>query len=60
MGKSTAVAFSKQSALVFDSKAFLAKIGTGKTTRDYRNKQVIFSRGMPPTPCSSSTAARSS
>jgi CRP-like cAMP-binding protein len=32
-------------ALVFDSAAFLTKIGTGKTTRDYRSKQVVFAQG---------------
>jgi hypothetical protein len=30
---------------VFDPTAFLAKIGSGKTTRVYRNKQVVFSQG---------------
>jgi CRP/FNR family cyclic AMP-dependent transcriptional regulator len=29
----------------FDPTAFLAKIGSGKTTRVYRNKQVVFSQG---------------
>jgi CRP/FNR family cyclic AMP-dependent transcriptional regulator len=31
----------------FDSKTFLTKVGPGKTTREYRNKQVIFSQGDP-------------
>jgi CRP-like cAMP-binding protein len=32
-------------ALAFDPKAFLTRIETGKTTREYRNEQVIFSQG---------------
>jgi CRP/FNR family cyclic AMP-dependent transcriptional regulator len=32
-------------ALTFDPKAFLARIESGKSTRDYRSKQVIFSQG---------------
>jgi CRP/FNR family transcriptional regulator, cyclic AMP receptor protein len=32
-------------ALAFDPTAFLAKIDSGKTTRAYRNKQVVFSQG---------------
>lgn len=35
----------KQGALAFDPSAFLTKIGDGKTTRAYRNKQVVFSQG---------------
>jgi len=31
--------------LAFDPTAFLTKIGNGKTTREYRNKQVVFSQG---------------
>jgi CRP/FNR family transcriptional regulator, cyclic AMP receptor protein len=31
--------------LAFDPKALLAKIETGKTTRAYRSKQVVFSQG---------------
>jgi CRP/FNR family cyclic AMP-dependent transcriptional regulator len=31
--------------LAFDHKAFLTRIETGKTVREYRNKQVIFSQG---------------
>src|SRR4029453_19110972 len=31
--------------LAFDPKAFLTKIDSGKTTRAYRNKQVVFSQG---------------
>jgi CRP/FNR family cyclic AMP-dependent transcriptional regulator len=34
-------------ALAFDPKAFLTRIETGKTTRAYRNKQVVFSQGNP-------------
>jgi CRP/FNR family cyclic AMP-dependent transcriptional regulator len=32
-------------ALAFDPKAFLTRIENGKTTRDYRTRQVIFSQG---------------
>jgi len=32
-------------AAPFDPRAFLARIETGKTTREYRNKQVVFSQG---------------
>lgn len=32
-------------ALAFDPKALLTKIETGKTTREYRNHQVVFSQG---------------
>lgn len=32
-------------ALAFDPKAFLTRIEDGKTTREYRNKQVVFSQG---------------
>jgi CRP/FNR family transcriptional regulator, cyclic AMP receptor protein len=31
--------------LAFDPKQFLTKIEDGKTTREYRNKQVVFSQG---------------
>jgi CRP/FNR family transcriptional regulator, cyclic AMP receptor protein len=31
----------------FDPKAFLTRIETGKTTRDYRSRQAIFSQGDP-------------
>jgi CRP-like cAMP-binding protein len=31
--------------LAFDPKAFLTRIEKGKTTREYRNKQVVFSQG---------------
>ena len=31
--------------LAFDPKAFLTRVGDGKTTREYRNKQVVFSQG---------------
>src|SRR5688572_16880617 len=33
--------------LAFDPAAFIAKIGKGKTIREYRNKQVVFSQGDP-------------
>ena len=32
-------------ALAFDPTVFLTKIETGKTTREYRSKQVVFSQG---------------
>jgi len=32
-------------ALAFDPKVFLTRIETEKTTREYRNKQVVFSQG---------------
>jgi CRP/FNR family transcriptional regulator, cyclic AMP receptor protein len=32
-------------ALAFDPKAFLTRIEDGKTTREYRNEQVVFSQG---------------
>ena len=32
-------------ALAFDPSAFLTRIENGKTTREYRNKQVVFSQG---------------
>ena len=32
-------------AIAFDPEAFFAKIENGKTTRAYRNKQVVFSQG---------------
>jgi CRP/FNR family cyclic AMP-dependent transcriptional regulator len=35
------------SALTFDPGLFLAKIGPGKTTRGYRNRQAVFSQGDP-------------
>jgi CRP/FNR family transcriptional regulator, cyclic AMP receptor protein len=31
--------------LVFEPKTFLARVKSGKTTREYRNKQVVFSQG---------------
>lgn len=31
--------------VAFDPAAFLIKIGNGKTTREYRNKQAVFSQG---------------
>jgi CRP-like cAMP-binding protein len=34
-------------ALAFDPKAFLTRIENGKTTREYRSKQVVFSQGDP-------------
>ena len=33
--------------LAFDPSAFVTKIGTGKTNREYRSKQVVFSQGDP-------------
>jgi CRP/FNR family transcriptional regulator, cyclic AMP receptor protein len=33
-------------ALAFDPKTFLTRIENGKTTRAYRNKQVVFSQGQ--------------
>jgi CRP/FNR family transcriptional regulator, cyclic AMP receptor protein len=32
-------------ALAFDPKAFLTRIEDGKTTREYRNDQIVFSQG---------------
>jgi CRP/FNR family transcriptional regulator, cyclic AMP receptor protein len=32
-------------ALAFDPKTFLTRIEKGKTTREYRNKQLVFSQG---------------
>ena len=32
-------------ALAFDPSAFLTGIEDGRTTREYRNKQVVFSQG---------------
>jgi CRP/FNR family cyclic AMP-dependent transcriptional regulator len=32
-------------AFAFDPKAFLTRIENGKTTREYRNKQIVFSQG---------------
>jgi CRP-like cAMP-binding protein len=32
-------------ALAFDPKAFLTRIENGKTTREYRNDQIVFSQG---------------
>ena len=37
----------RNAALAFNPKTFLTKIETGKTTRDYRNKQTVFSQGDP-------------
>jgi len=37
----------RNAALAFDPNTFLTKIETGKTTRDYRNKQTVFSQGDP-------------
>ena len=34
-------------ALAFDPTAFVTKIGNGKTTREYRSKQVVFAQGDP-------------
>jgi CRP-like cAMP-binding protein len=38
-------AMSNHVVLPFDPKAFLARIENGKTSREYRNKQVVFSQG---------------
>lgn len=35
----------KNAALAFDPRAALTRIEDGKTTREYRNKQVVFSQG---------------
>jgi CRP/FNR family cyclic AMP-dependent transcriptional regulator len=35
----------KNGVPVFDPKAFLTRIDTGKTTREYRSNQVVFSQG---------------
>jgi CRP/FNR family transcriptional regulator, cyclic AMP receptor protein len=35
----------KNAIPAFDPRAFLTRIETGKTTRDYRNKEAIFSQG---------------
>jgi CRP-like cAMP-binding protein len=35
----------KRAALAFDAEGFLTKIDSGKTTREYKNKQVVFSQG---------------
>jgi CRP/FNR family cyclic AMP-dependent transcriptional regulator len=37
----------EKAALPFDPKTFLTKIPSGKTTRAYRSKQVVFSQGDP-------------
>jgi CRP-like cAMP-binding protein len=34
-------------ALAFDPAEFVTKLGNGKRTREYRNKQVVFSQGDP-------------
>jgi CRP-like cAMP-binding protein len=34
-------------ALAFDPNALLSLVGPGKTTREYRNKQIVFSQGDP-------------
>ena len=34
-----------RTAVAFDPQAFLTRIEQGKTTREYRNKQVVFSQG---------------
>jgi CRP/FNR family transcriptional regulator, cyclic AMP receptor protein len=34
-------------SVTFDPKAFLSQIESGKTTRDYRSKQVVFAQGDP-------------
>jgi CRP-like cAMP-binding protein len=35
----------RNAALAFDPKAFLTRIDNGRTTREYRNKQIVFSQG---------------
>jgi len=35
----------RNAALAFDPKAFLTRIDNGRTTREYRNKQNVFSQG---------------
>ena len=35
----------RSSSIAFDPKTFLTRIETGKTTREYRNEQVVFSQG---------------
>ncbi len=35
----------RSSVIAFDPKAFLTRIETGKTTREYRSDQVVFSQG---------------
>ena len=37
----------RNAALAFDPEAFLTRIDNGKTTRAYRNKEVVFSQGDP-------------
>ena len=34
-----------ETVLAFDPAAFISKVGKGKTIREYRNKQVVFSQG---------------
>jgi CRP/FNR family cyclic AMP-dependent transcriptional regulator len=34
-------------AIAFDPAEFVTKVGNGKRTREYRNKQVVFSQGDP-------------
>jgi CRP/FNR family cyclic AMP-dependent transcriptional regulator len=34
-------------ALAFDPNTLLTRVGPGKTTREYRNKQIVFSQGDP-------------
>jgi CRP/FNR family transcriptional regulator, cyclic AMP receptor protein len=38
---------SRRSAVLFDQGVFLTKVGNGKTIREYRAKQVVFSQGDP-------------
>jgi len=40
-------ALRKSAGLSFDAQAFLTRIESGKTTREYRNKQIVFSQGDP-------------
>jgi CRP-like cAMP-binding protein len=40
-------AMRKHAAMAFDSKAFLTSIESGKTTKGYRDKDIVFSQGDP-------------
>jgi CRP/FNR family cyclic AMP-dependent transcriptional regulator len=44
-GRSSKREILRKSAPAFDAQAFLAKVSTEKTTREYRNKQIVFSQG---------------
>ena len=34
-------------AIAFDPAAFVLKVGTGKTIKDYRSRQTVFAQGDP-------------